>query len=94
LKNKVIKPCPDSRREGVDYFFFFKGSIYLSIYLSIILGFELGASHVNKKKKNSQKGLAAKHWWLTPVIPATQEVAISKTAVQSQPGEIVLETRS
>jgi hypothetical protein len=51
LKNKVIKPCPDSRREGVDYFFFFKGSIYLSIYLSIILGFELGASHVNKKKK-------------------------------------------
>jgi hypothetical protein len=32
--------------------------------------------------------------WLTPVIPATQEAEIRRTAVQSQPGQIVQETQS
>jgi hypothetical protein len=33
-------------------------------------------------------------WWLTPVILATQEAGIRKTAVQSQPRQIVHETLS
>jgi hypothetical protein len=31
---------------------------------------------------------------LTPVIPATQEAKIRRIAVQSQPGQVVCETRS
>jgi hypothetical protein len=32
--------------------------------------------------------------WLTPVVLATQEAEIRKTAVQSQPGQFVQETSS
>jgi hypothetical protein len=32
--------------------------------------------------------------WLPPIIPATQEAEIRRSAVQSQPGEIVWETLS
>jgi hypothetical protein len=34
------------------------------------------------------------HWWLTPVILATQEAEIRRIAVRSQPGQIVRETLS
>jgi hypothetical protein len=36
----------------------------------------------------------ARHWWLTPVILATQEAEISKIAVRSQPLQIVFKTLS
>jgi hypothetical protein len=36
----------------------------------------------------------AGHWWLTRVIPATQEAEIRRITVQSQPGQIVRKTLS
>jgi hypothetical protein len=34
----------------------------------------------------------AGHWWLMPVIPATQEAEIRRIVFQSQPRQTVLET--
>jgi hypothetical protein len=34
------------------------------------------------------------HWWLTPVILATQEAEMRRIKVRSQPGQTVLETVS
>jgi hypothetical protein len=36
----------------------------------------------------------ARHWWLTPVLIASQEAEIKKIEVRSQPWQIVLETLS
>jgi hypothetical protein len=38
--------------------------------------------------------ICAGHWWLTPVILATQEAEIRRMAVRSQPGQIVCKTLS
>jgi hypothetical protein len=35
-----------------------------------------------KKKKRKEK--EARHWWLMPIIPATQEAEIRRITVQSQ----------
>jgi hypothetical protein len=49
--------------------------------------------HFQKKKKNKIEGSAG-HWWLTPIILATQEAKISRIKVRSQPKQIVCETLS
>jgi hypothetical protein len=36
----------------------------------------------------------ARHWWLTSVIPATQEAEIRRIVFQSQPEQTVLKTLS
>jgi hypothetical protein len=36
----------------------------------------------------------AEHWWLTPVILATQEAEIRRIMVHSQTGQVVHETLS
>jgi hypothetical protein len=41
-----------------------------------------------------KRDLWATCWWLTPVIPATQEAQIRRIVFQSQPGQIVHETLS
>jgi hypothetical protein len=38
--------------------------------------------------------MQARHQWLTPIIPATQEAEIKRIVVQSMPGQIVLEPLS
>jgi hypothetical protein len=43
---------------------------------------------------SSRTGRPAVLWWLTPVIPATQEAEIRRITVQSQPRAIVHETLS
>jgi hypothetical protein len=40
------------------------------------------------------KKVPARHWWLTPVILATQEAVIRKIAVHRQPRQIVREMLS
>jgi hypothetical protein len=47
-----------------------------------------------RKGKNELKLYFARHWWLTPVILATQETEIRRIMVRSQPGQIVLKTLS
>jgi hypothetical protein len=36
----------------------------------------------------------ARHWWLMPLILATQGTKIRRTAVRSQPGQIIFNTLS
>jgi hypothetical protein len=50
----------------------------------------VGKSSVPKREGEARAG----SWGLPPIILATQEAEINKIAVQSQPGQIVLETLS
>jgi hypothetical protein len=43
---------------------------------------------VKKTQEFKDMGIA-RHWWLTPVILATQEAEIRRITVQCQPGQIV-----
>jgi hypothetical protein len=45
-------------------------------------------------KGNKERKYLTGHWWLTPVILATQEAEIRRIMVQSQPRQIVHETLS
>jgi hypothetical protein len=49
---------------------------------------------IKLRQKLVGKGRIAGHWWLTSIIPATQEAEIRRIVVQGQPGQIVLETLS
>jgi hypothetical protein len=42
----------------------------------------------------SESQAGVRHWWLTPGILAIQEAEIRRIMVQSQPGQIVLESLS
>jgi hypothetical protein len=48
----------------------------------------------NHQDRLSQRQAHAWSWWLSPIIPATQEAEIRRIAVQSQLGQIVQETLS
>jgi hypothetical protein len=42
----------------------------------------------------TQEAEAARHWWLTPIILATQEAEVRRIMVGSQPGQMVHKTLS
>jgi hypothetical protein len=56
-----------------------------------IIRYQNQMKRISKKKK---KKTVAGHWWFMFVILATQEAKIRKTAVRSQPRQIVCETLS
>jgi hypothetical protein len=53
-----------------------------------------GAKPLTSQSRSKREEEGAGCRWLTPVIPATQEVEIRKIVVQSQPEQIVHETLS
>jgi hypothetical protein len=48
----------------------------------------------NKLAKHKCKTHLSRAWWLTPAIPATQEVEIGRIAIQGHPGQKVIKTPS
>jgi hypothetical protein len=47
-----------------------------------------------KKKKKKKRWFLVGHWWLTPIILATQETKIRRFEIQSKPEQIVKKTLS
>jgi hypothetical protein len=47
-----------------------------------------------QNKQGKEKRKRSWHWWLTPIILATQEAEIRRITVQSQPRQIIPETLS
>jgi hypothetical protein len=48
----------------------------------------------SQSRKHTLGQNEARHWWLTPVILATQEAEIRRIRIQSQPRQIVCKTLS
>jgi hypothetical protein len=53
-----------------------------------------GQNLAPSQRNFSFKKELARHWWLTPIILATQKAEVRRIKVQSQPRQIVHETLS
>jgi hypothetical protein len=57
--------------------------------------FQFNLNHYRKTENFSHiQNLGARRWWLTSIIPATQEAEIRRITTQSQPRKIVCKTLS
>jgi hypothetical protein len=49
------------------------------------INLDLEEQRVKRKRKGGSRVMVSQVWWLTPVIPATQEVEIVRIMIPGQP---------